>query len=89
VKPPELDPILWRVRRAVAWKVRAEREYRAALQIARDAGFSSAQIAGPAGVTRQRVLQLTVPPRELPPPLDAGAPPEERIRRLRAEVGYD
>jgi hypothetical protein len=86
---PQPDPFLWRVERAVKWKARAEREYLAALQLARDAGYSAAQIAGPAGVTRQRVLQVTVPPRELPPPLDAAAPAWERIRRLRAEVGYD
>ena len=83
------EPVLHRVARAVARKERADREYKAALQAARDAGYSGAQIAGPARVSRQAVLQLTVPPRELPPPLDAGAEPWQKIARLRQEVGYD
>ena len=38
-------------------------EYRAALQAARDAGYSAAEIATPAGVTRQAVLKTTVTPK--------------------------
>jgi hypothetical protein len=55
------DPLI-RVKRAAEAKRRAEQEYRSALQDARAAGHSAAEIAGPAGVTRQAVLKTTVPP---------------------------
>jgi len=46
------------VRRAVATKRRAEHRYRAALLHALEAGFSYAEIARVAGVSRQAVRQL-------------------------------
>lgn len=55
------DPLA-RVRRAAETKRQAEDEYRLALQAARDAGHSAAEIAAPAGVTRQAVLKATTAP---------------------------
>jgi hypothetical protein len=49
---------LERVRRAVAAKGRAEREYRSALLAAHAAGAGYAAIAAAAGVSRQAVRQL-------------------------------
>jgi hypothetical protein len=58
------DPLA-RVKRAADHKRLAENEYREALQAARDAGHSAAEIAGPAGVTRQAVLKMTHAPAQV------------------------
>jgi hypothetical protein len=63
------DPLA-RVKRAAEAKRRAELEYRSALQAARNAGHSAAEIAKSAGVTRQAarqaLLRLNVPPTHEP-----------------------
>jgi hypothetical protein len=48
---------LTRVERAAEAKRRAEHEYRSALRAARDAGYSAAEIAKSAGVSRQGARQ--------------------------------
>lgn len=52
------NPLLERVRLAVAAKTSAEQEYRSALIAAYEAGLSYAAIARAAGVSRQSVRQL-------------------------------
>jgi hypothetical protein len=56
------DNVLARVKRAADLRRRADEEYRASLQAARDSGLSAGDIAKPAGVTRQAVLKLTSAP---------------------------
>jgi hypothetical protein len=75
--PKRTDPLA-RVERAAEAKRRAELEYRSALQAARDAGHSAAEIASPAGVTRQAVLKTTVAPQEA----DWQAKAEARLAEL-------
>jgi regulator of protease activity HflC (stomatin/prohibitin superfamily) len=53
------DPLA-RVKRATSARRRAEREYRAALLAAREAGYSLAQVGDAAGITRQGVRKVTV-----------------------------
>src|SRR6266852_1052563 len=78
---PKSDPLA-RVKRAAEAKRRAELEYRSALQAARDAGHSAAEIASPASVTRQAVLKTTVTPK--PSEADWQAKAEARLAELDA-----
>ncbi len=50
------------VRESASARKLAEADFRASLQAARDAGLSAARIAEAAGVSRQRVLQVTMRP---------------------------